>query len=327
MDITSRDTLPRPQPTARPGCGTLLVLAVLLGGLPVLAHADEKIDSIENSGTSTLLSLEEIEAAEPLDETVTPEELELMRQRYRELNPGLLEIEPGDHTENLQQGVPAPVNDPDANSPYWSTGKLAFKKADGKTHRCTAQFVGDLKIILTAAHCVYDIKAGAWNTNFTFKRAYTSGKSAQTVGWRCMSIFDAYHAPAKNYAYDYAFILTDKNDEKPPLTLQIGIPATKPLTAVGYPRNYGNGKVLQSVDGEWASVLGGIVTISGNPMRKGNSGGAWFSNFKIDGGSGDNLVVSLNSHHLVGNDVDENGPLFTADTARLLKYVLEEKCL
>lgn len=305
------------------GSALLSLILTATSGL----SADLKMDNHDNDGTSALLSAEEIEAAEPLDETVSPEELERMRKRYRELNPGLLEIEPGDRSEKQLKGVPEPVDNPNANSPYWSTGKLTFKKADGQTHRCTAQFVGDLSVILTAAHCVYDTVAGAWNTDFTFHRAFADGKAAQTVGWRCMSIFDAYHVPEKNYAYDYAFILADRHDEKPALTLQIGIPATTPLTAVGYPRNFGEGKVLQSVDGEWASVLGGIVTMSGNPMRSGNSGGAWFSNFRIDGGSGDNLVVSLNSHHLEGDDDDENGPLFTADTARLMKHVLEEKCL
>lgn len=45
------------------------------------------------------------------------------------------------------------------------------------------------------------------------------------------------------------------------------------------------------------------------------------------GGAGENRVISLNSHHLEGNTEDENGPLFTADTSRLLAHVADAKCL
>lgn len=67
--------------------------------------------------------------------------------------------------------------------------------------------------------------------------------------------------------------------------------------------------------------------MTGNPMRSGNSGGAWFTDFKVGGGAGENRVISLNSHHLQGNTEDENGPLFTADTSRLLAHVADAKCL
>jgi V8-like Glu-specific endopeptidase len=303
---------------------------LLLAQAPALG-ATLKIESLKNTATtanSGALTAKELEEVRPLpSEQVTPQELEDMRRRYREINPDTLQLERKSSVAPLAKGVPEKVADPSANNPYWSTGRLVFRMNDGKLYSCTAQFVDDLKVILTAAHCVYNFAAQGWNSDFTFQRAYSDGTTAQTVGWRCLSIFDAYHTPSKNRGYDYAFILADKNDEEKPLTMAIGTPPSKPLTAVGYPRNYGDGKFLYKVDGDWASEDSGIVTMSGNPMRHGNSGGAWFSGFKVDGGLGDNLVFSLNSGHLEGNDTEELGPLFTGDTLKLKDHVRDGKCL
>ncbi|MCK7611648.1 trypsin-like serine peptidase [Roseibium sediminicola] len=290
------------------------------------------IEDVTNSAAQSLalpLSAQEIEDAVPLpEEEVTPQELEQMRERFRQLNPDTLDTEQKrSDVEPDTFGVPEKVAAPAANSPYWSTGRLLFRKSDGKTYRCSAQYVSDLKVILTAAHCLYDRSAGAFNTDFVFQRAYNEGATAQTVGWRCASVYAQYHSPSVNYAYDYGFLLADKNDERAPLELQTGAPANTALAAIGYPQNFGAGQALYKVDGRWASVSGGIVTMSGNPMRSGNSGGAWFTEFAVDGGSGTNLVVSLNSHHITGNTTDENGPLFTSDTTRLMEHVRDGGCL
>ncbi len=316
------------QPSRRHRTAICSAVMLVAAALPLKA-ADLKFDDDKPGG----LSAEDIAGAIPTpSEEVTPEALEEMKQRYRQQNPGALEFQSKDTDTDVGAiGVPEQIDNPGANNPYWSTGALFYKKEDGDTYQCTAQFTNDLKVILTAAHCVYNTAAakgkGAWNSDFEFQRGYTNGATLQKVGWRCVSIFDAYHSPSKNYAYDYAFILTDKNDEKPPLALQFSIPSTKPLTAVGYPDNFGGSEYLYKVDGAWAGVDGGIVTMTGNPMRHGNSGGAWFSKFKVDGGDTDNQIVSVNSHHLTGNTTDENGPVFTADTDRLYRHVRDGGCL
>ncbi|MBO3759810.1 trypsin-like serine protease [Ciceribacter sp. L1K22] len=298
----------------------LAATAAFSMALPGVA-ADLKIDDLDNTGSRTFFTQKELEGAEPVEEVVTPEELEQMKQRFEELYPQSTTIPERDHGALEDKGVPQPVTDPGAGSPYWSTGKLVFKK-QGETSlkRCTAQYVAN-NVLMTAAHCVYNIEAQTWNSDFNFLRAFDDGTYQQSVGWMCVSIFDAYHTPAKNYAFDYAFILVDAPDQKKPLAVKTGVPATTPLTAVGYPRNFGDGKRLYEVNGDWGSVARGIVTMSGNPMRSGNSGGAWFSEFKVNGDDSNNLIVSLNSHHLTGNTTDENGPLLTADTDRLFKHV------
>ncbi len=305
--------------------GASLAATALLAVAPAAAANGLKIENLKNTG-GDMLTAEDVETAVPLPErTVSPEALEEMKERFRELSPGAPEIE---RKSNLkQQGVPERVDNPNAANPYWSTGRLIFRKADGNLYACTAQFTEDFKVVLTAAHCVYDTDdAHDWNRDFLFQRGYTNGVSTQDVGWKCMSLFTSYHTPSENFAYDYAFILTDVDDGRPPLALRTGEPEDDAITAVGYPNNYDQGRYLYKVDGQWSSISGGIVTMKGNPMRSGNSGGAWFANFKVDGGVDDNLVISLNSHHLESVDDEENGPLFTADTERLMEHVRQAKC-
>lgn len=305
----------------------LLSLALAASGA---SAADLKIENLKNAKDGRApLSLEELESARPMpSKEVSPEELREMQQRFRALNPNVLDLKAGpDREGSLVRGVPEKVDDPAAAAPYWSAGRLTFRDADGVPSACTAQFVESASVILTAAHCVMDEETGKWFSDFVFQRAYNDGAVAQTVGWRCASLFDAFHDPAPNFAYDYAFILADGKDDEKPLEMTIGSPADKALTAIGYPANFGNGRFLYKVDGEWSAVVDGIVTMTGNPMRSGNSGGAWFTDFKVGGGAGENRVISLNSHHLEGNTEDENGPLFTADTSRLLAHVADAKCL
>ncbi|MBW8283366.1 MAG: serine protease [Rhizobium sp.] len=316
-----------PHGARRRTASALLSLALAASGA---SAADLKIENLKNAKDSQApLSLEELQSARPMpSKEVSPEELQEMQQRFRALNPNILNLGAGpDKQGSLVKGVPEKVDDPAAAAPYWSTGRLTFRDGDGVPSACTAQFVESASVILTAAHCVMDEETGKWFSNFVFQRAYNDGATAQTVGWRCVSLFDAFHDPAPNFAYDYAFILADGKDDEKPLEMTIGSPADKALTAIGYPANFGNGRFLYKVDGEWSAVVDGIVTMTGNPMRSGNSGGAWFTDFKVGGGAGENRVISLNSHHLEGNTEDENGPLFTADTSRLLAHVTDAKCL
>lgn len=311
-----------------PSRGLGKVAAILLAvcaGASSVAVAALKIENLKNDKATAPLSAEAAETAVPKDRSVTPEQLERAKQRFHELYPDAIAIPPDQRGALGEIGKPEPVDDPGASSPYWSTGKLTFVE-DGTTKRCTAQFV-DTNVILTAAHCVYDFDNQAWNSNFTFWRAFDRGTAEQEVGWRCISIYREYHGDDENFALDYAFILTDVADDKTALSMRTGSPPTKPLTTVGYPRNFGDGKRLYGVDGEWGSVDRGIVTMTGNPMRGGNSGGAWFSEFEGDGGTGKNLVFSLNSHHLEDNNTDENGPLFTVDTETLRTHVRDGGCL
>ncbi len=305
-----------------------LTSIVLLSFAATTVGAAPAIENLKNQNTGKL-SAEEIEDAEPLPlPTVKPGELEEMRRRFRELNPATPDQAPSprDRGALTNPGIPEKIAAPEGSAPYWSAGRLSFRDDTGKAKWCSAQHVDDLKVILTAAHCVINHATGLWHSDFTFARASADGISPQAVDWRCISIFDAYHKPAVNYAYDYAFILAKTDDERAPLDLASGIPASADLTAIGYPSVPDRGRFLYKVDGSWLGVAGGIVTMGDNPLTAGSSGGAWFSDFEAGGGHGKNRVVSLNSHRLA-NDMQTHGPLFTSDTLALKNHVRDAHCL
>lgn len=308
-----------------------LLSAILLAGVfYTLADSDAgalTIDNLKNTEVST--NRPALDKPEPLPSLeFTPEQIKRMRDAFIRAHPKKLEnrakvLEPLPETD----GVPTQVSEPANHVPFKSAGKLIFTTDTGKVASCTAQFLQDLSVILTAAHCVRNPSNGKWYGWFTFQRAYDNGSSAQTVGWKCLAVYHEFTNPSVNAAYDYAFILTDTASTGGTLAMATATRAERPLTAIGYPTNYGNGEVMYQVTGEWASESGGIVTMKNNPMRSGNSGGAWFSNFKVDGDDTNNLVVSLNSHHVKGNTKDEHGPLFTSDTNALYTHVQTSGCM
>jgi V8-like Glu-specific endopeptidase len=303
---------------------------LLASALTVAAGSDAQALTIDNlQNKKTVESRPALDDAEALPSPeFTPAQIDEMRRRFLEAHPEKLENSTVPSEPSLgADGVPTAVDKPADHVPFKSAGKLIFSTDTGKIASCTAQFLDDLNVILTAAHCVRNPSNGNWFGSFTFQRAYDNGNSAQTVGWKCLSVYREFTSPSVNAAYDYAFILADAPSTGGGLTMATGTPAEKPLTAIGYPTNYGNGMVMYQVTGEWASESGGIVTMKNNPMRHGNSGGAWFSKFKVDGDATNNLVVSLNSHHATGNTKDENGPLFTADTTALHTHVKNAGCM
>lgn len=285
------------------------------------------IENLKNPNKGSL-SVEELTDAQPMPlPTITQDQLEDMERRFRELNPDILDLipSPRDRGDLGTPGVLEKIADPDSTSPYWSAGRLTFRDDKGSAKWCSAQYVDDLKVILTAAHCVISTN-GVWHTDFSFARASADGVAPQTVDWRCISIFDAYHKPSVNYAYDYAFILAKTDDERRVLELETGIPASSDLTAIGYPSVPDNGRFMYKVDGTWLRVAGGIVTMANNPLTAGSSGGAWFTDFEAGGDHDKNRVVSLNSHRLADNN-QTNGPLFTDDTLDLKNHVRDAGCM
>ncbi|MBU2329141.1 MAG: serine protease [Alphaproteobacteria bacterium] len=304
-------------------CIALLSLASATG-----ARAAPTIENLKNPNIGKM-SAEEMTDAEPMPlPAITQEEHDEMKRRFRELNPAIPDQRPlpGDRGAIATPGILEKIAAPDVSAPYWSAGRLSFRDDTGKAKWCSAQYVDDLKVILTAAHCVINHANGIWHSDFSFARASADGGSPQTIDWRCISIFDAYHRPSVNYAYDYAFILARSDDERPPLELASGIPASTDLTAIGYPSTPDGGRYLYKVAGSWLGVAGGIATMADNPLTAGSSGGAWFADFEAGGSGGKNRVVSLNSHRLA-NDTQTLGPLFTNDTLALKNHVRDARCL
>lgn len=209
--------------------------------------------------------------------------------------------------------------------PFSAGGKLFFTKSDGKDYVCSAQFVGSTRVLMTAAHCLMDQKTGQFFTNISFKRAYNNG-GGQLVRYECASVWPDWKTGSSNYNWkkDYGFLYTATSSEGGALGLKTKIPYSQWL-AIGYPANYGNNQYMNKVSGSKGVIADGTVEMKNNPMRSGNSGGAWIGDVKSFTDDG-NYAIGLNSFHAENYPDSEFGPYFDADTFALYEYVRDKKC-
>lgn len=218
---------------------------------------------------------------------------------------------------NLAELLGTPTEADISVSPYKYGGRLFFTGADGKSYSGSAEFVGEYNIILTAAHCVRDHVSGDFFTNFRFYRGYKNESYEKRFSLNAWGTKAGWvNGTAARYRYDYAFLRTTVNSDTGHLgykTLQ----SETSWTEFGYPSNYGNSQLMQKVDGTRGSVTGGTVEMLGNPMRKGNSGGAWF----IVASSSNRQAMGNQSFNKSGNTTDAWGPVFTNSTFSLLRAV------
>ncbi|PKC66896.1 hypothetical protein RhiirA1_459125 [Rhizophagus irregularis] len=79
---------------------------------------------------------------------------------------------------------------------FSAIGLLSFVKADGSTDYCTATVIrtDNGNMAITAAHCIWDIIAENWNTDFYFYPGYNNGSpgSIGAVRAHTFSIWSAF---------------------------------------------------------------------------------------------------------------------------------------
>ncbi|MFO0966442.1 MAG: trypsin-like peptidase domain-containing protein [Gemmataceae bacterium] len=211
-------------------------------------------------------------------------------------------------------GTPTEANI--AVSPYQYGGKLFFKGSDGLTYVGSAQFVGEYNIILTAAHCVRDNKTGAFFSNFRFYRAFKNGSYAKLFLVNAWGTKVGWVSDPPNRRYDFAFLRTTDDSDVGYLGYKT-FQSENSWNAFGYPHNYGNNQIMQTVNGSRGEVVGGTVQMLGNPMRSGNSGAARF----IEVSSNNRQVLGNDAFHKDGDSANEWGPQFDNSTFTLLKAV------
>ena len=172
--------------------------------------------------------------------------------------------------------------------PYSAAGKLYFVNSRGVGQSCTAQFVGNKRTLMTAAHCIVDNVTGAPFSNFEFRQTYPSNNAQPGIQSFCVGVNPAWISRNQNTQQnvDYGFMRTTSESRGGALGLQSGLPYPN-LTAIGYPGNFGFGETMQTVDGSKGDISNNIARMDNNPMTFGASGGAWISN---------NYAVGLNSH-------------------------------
>jgi V8-like Glu-specific endopeptidase len=212
----------------------------------------------------------------------------------------------------LPDGQPEPADTTIA--PYTKIGRITFRfptDQPGWGHLCTAQFIGNLGVVLTAAHCVWDQQGKVWGNNYAFQLGYKPSGPTQSFTWECAAIMSGW--ANGQYAYDYAVLKIRGVPPSGGLGMTINVGATH-VDAVGYPDNFGNNEIMYHVYGSKdGSNPSGLL----NPLGHGASGGAW-----IMGSAPENEteVVSLNSFKYTNDNSRMYGPQLSASTLRLYDF-------
>ena len=212
--------------------------------------------------------------------------------------------------KTVQAGVPTEA---DVNEiPFSHAGKLYFTEGDGTSHSCTAQFVGPLNLLVTAAHCVRDKETGKYYTNFKFHQGYRQGEETDKVYGIAATTQESWVVGSgndTNRGVDYGFIITETDSTTGTLGLMINLPYDE-WSSIGYPTNYSDGKILQQVKGSYAGMKGDdVVLMADNPYGSGASGGAWVA--ELTPGSFDgNYMVGNNASHAHNDPTTDHGPYY-----------------
>lgn len=195
-------------------------------------------------------------------------------------------------------------------SPFNAGGRLFFTRG-GYDYRASAQFCADKRIILAAAHSIYAPKEGEWASNIVFKRAYDSGKCAQSIPIVARTIKSKWSETGL-IPYDYAFLTTDILCGVEPLDYEINFNKGN-VVSYGYPSNFDKGEKMNKVimnTGEAMTTEGSLALAMYSPMGTGVSGGAFVK-------EGTKTIVSVASR---ANGQKVCGPLLDEQFISLLNY-------
>lgn len=198
--------------------------------------------------------------------------------------------------------------------PMRTSGRFNFTKANGSPRYCTAQFVGDTGVVLTAAHCVFDGRFGGgsgtgWIADAEFAHAYGSANpGASYYDWECIAIYKGW--ALDDPAFDYAFVKLAGAGARA-LGLRPSTFGSQRATSQGYPSNISS-FVVSYVNGVPSLASPSLLQHAPNPFGGGSSGGAWIDSDRAE---------SLNSFGRSDRPNTMFGPIFGGRTVELFDYV------
>ena len=246
----------------------------------------------------------------------------------------------------------------DMNAPplEWA-GKLRGKTPDGSGFYCSAQFIAP-RVLLTAGHCIRNLKDNTFNSDFAFFLQYQSGGWTHVYHGLCWSVPAAYSLPPDFAShtgeqqqrdvftadqYDYGMILVDTPSTTGYFHGWAGSWKEGDwhgATKIGYPADVAAGQLIQLAHG--ALIFADDIPLLGarafprllalwqdNPrLTEGTSGGGWVGNFSTQEGPQSNVLISLTSFYFRDHPEMSYGPQFDQQIfQQMLDHVAAGGCL
>jgi V8-like Glu-specific endopeptidase len=163
--------------------------------------------------------------------------------------------------------------------PLQWAGKLVYTTPEGDSW-CSAQFISP-HVVLTAAHCVRDIKTGKFYENFAFELQYDDGNYSEKYPYECAATKNGWvQEGSEKFLYDFAMIRVGSESKTGHLGASWNWSGIGRATRIGYPQGNYDGERIQ-VDGGSISVDNGIVELRTQSRADphGSSGGAWVADY------------------------------------------------